>query len=226
MGRNGHHPDLPTLEKTYFLEFFGERSIVNVFHVGGKLQQSDFLDGGNVEQSVIGNGVGHHHHSAAVELAVSNGKAHDLVVKNQLIVHFDLDMLAFERQDAIGSADQVTDGASLALRLQAVGLVAYHFVQTGSRGVQEITHPGIAVVVVGHLSDIMKENMSLFEHFDQLGITLGKVEGAAPVVASTNGDNSHSDFGGGKAVLGENAVDHLVVSAVTANGNDFFVSFF
>ena len=191
MRRYGNDSDLFSLEGSDFLEFVDEAAVVEVFHVGGEFDQPNFLDGSNVKQVVVGNGIRHHHHAAAVESTVAYGKTHDLVVEHHRSINYDLYMKAFERQDAMDGAEQITEGTSFSFRLQQIGLAAYHFVQPCAGGIKEITHFGIAVVVVSYLADIMLKPMVVLDDPYVFPIIDVEAKGASPIVAGAHGNDAH-----------------------------------
>ena len=71
----------------------------------------------------------------------------------------------------------------------------------------------------------MHKSMARFDDLDNLVVFQRDVESTPPVVACSDREGCHSDFIGGHLILGENAVNHLVVSAVTAHRNEFAVTF-
>ncbi len=105
MWRNGYNPYVSTAESLHFFNLIDETAIVEVFHVGREFEDRHFLDNCDIKQSVIGDGVGHRHHAAAVESAIAKGKVSNAVVKDQIIIHGELDMCDFVGQNAFDQAD-------------------------------------------------------------------------------------------------------------------------
>ena len=84
MGRDGDDMDLLALESMHFLEFIDKGAVVDILDIGGELQYGHLADHSDVEETVIGNSIGHHHHATAVEAAVADGKTQNVVVKTIL----------------------------------------------------------------------------------------------------------------------------------------------
>ena len=203
-----------------------ECAVVHFTDIGRKFHHAHFLHHGDVEQSVIGNSMWHHHHATSVESAIAHRNAQNLVFQNLLAVDLKLDVDAFELEQAACRVEQITHGASFALRLQLVGATAYHLVQSGSRGIQKIPHPGVAIVVVDHLADIVRQNVSVFDDVNHLGVFLREIESTSPIIAGPHRDGSHRDFGSWETLLGENAINDLVIGPISSHGNDFLIAFF
>lgn len=225
MRRDGDHADLAAAEGAHLLELVDESAVVKVLGVGGEFQQTHPADGSDVEQPVVRHGIAHHLHAATVVLAVADGEAEDGVVEHQPVVDKDLDGLAFVGHETVDQADQITHRAPLALRFHLVGLVAHHLVEPRAGSIQEIPHFGITVVVIGHLADIVAEKMPLPKHLHQVRITLGKGKSPGPVVARADGEDPHGNLCGRKPLLGENAINDLVIGAIATYGDDLLIAF-
>ena len=88
-------------ECLYFFELMDELAIVDILHIGGKLEDGHFLDDRDIKQAIVGNGIGHHHHATSIEAAIANRKAQNAVIEDQIIVNSKLDMCDFVFDDAL-----------------------------------------------------------------------------------------------------------------------------
>ena len=100
MRRNGHNPYPFALERLHLLEFVDETAVIDIFHVGCELEDGHFLDDRDVKQAIVGDGVGHCHHATTIKSTVTDGEVQNAVVKDQFIIHRELDMRDFVSQNA------------------------------------------------------------------------------------------------------------------------------
>ena len=121
MGWDRDDADVSTTEGLYFLDFLGETAVVNVFHVSRELEDGDFLDDSDVEQSIIRDSVGHGHHASTVETAIANGEVENIVVEGNFVVDKELDMSDFICQYALDQTNQIANRTAFSFLFHEVG---------------------------------------------------------------------------------------------------------